>query len=330
MVSVFILITGDAWDSMMYDAVDAVGYGAIAYFVIVICFGTYIVINLFMAVLISHLHAENAEKKFAMEDCITYAKELRMQKHGNGNNLTKTECLMRLVSKLQRMEQLTKYHQGQREGKHSRDKLKLEGASFGLFAPTNWFRQQVHAIVTHRAFDICVDLLILVNCGFLSADQPKTNEQSHTLFFIADLIFTSIFAAEMLLKNIALGCFRYVIVCFLRLVFCVLSIRICGYFLAKKKTIFLTQKKKKKKKAQDFCAKRKWKTITDDEKIAYWTWKSHEVVTRISPPLEDKLIVPSPALAIEVIESNDEYEVVHAVAMEQDYRIVFKNSEKMV
>lgn len=52
MVTVFQILTIEDWPGVMYDAVNATSYLASVYFIILLVIGTYILCNLFIAILL--------------------------------------------------------------------------------------------------------------------------------------------------------------------------------------------------------------------------------------------------------------------------------------
>ncbi|CAD7953105.1 unnamed protein product, partial [Amoebophrya sp. A25] len=53
-LSVFVLISGDAWESVMFDAIKARGYPYSLYFIFVLAVGVFVVLNVFLAILIGN------------------------------------------------------------------------------------------------------------------------------------------------------------------------------------------------------------------------------------------------------------------------------------
>eukprot|EP00494_Astrolonche_serrata_P030794 UN31062 len=61
-VTVFIIITGDAWNTIMVEACDVTSHAASIYFVLCILCGAYLVLNLFVAILLSRMGGEGHSK----------------------------------------------------------------------------------------------------------------------------------------------------------------------------------------------------------------------------------------------------------------------------
>lgn len=54
LLTVFEIIIGENWNAVMYDHMRGVGYGACIYFIIVVCTGNIIMLNLFLAILLGN------------------------------------------------------------------------------------------------------------------------------------------------------------------------------------------------------------------------------------------------------------------------------------
>jgi len=61
-VTTFQVLTGENWNEVMYLCIQQTGYGAVIYFVSEVIIGTYVVLNLFLAILIDHF-TELSEKR---------------------------------------------------------------------------------------------------------------------------------------------------------------------------------------------------------------------------------------------------------------------------
>ena len=202
MVTVFQVITGDAWNEVMYDTVIATNTQVTCiYFIIVIAFGTFLILNLFVAILLSNIDSENYSLKQREQDMVSYSKEMF-----NSGIMDEEEQVARIVMKTERDFYLKEYKKNLTKWKHSRKKNKMEGKSLGIFSINNWFRIFCHKLINQRFFEPTIDVLIIINCILLALDEPHTKIDSK-VFKYSDIIFTILFVAEMLIKIIALGCF---------------------------------------------------------------------------------------------------------------------------
>merc|ERR1719334_1921556 len=78
MITVFQVITYDAWNQVMFDAKAATDITGIIYFLAVEIFGGFIVLNLFVAILLSRMGGEG-EDKWAVEASISLAQKLTFE-----------------------------------------------------------------------------------------------------------------------------------------------------------------------------------------------------------------------------------------------------------
>eukprot|EP00657_Telonema_sp_P-1_P010085 TRINITY_DN4377_c0_g1_i1.p1 TRINITY_DN4377_c0_g1~~TRINITY_DN4377_c0_g1_i1.p1 ORF type:complete len:421 (+),score=130.40 TRINITY_DN4377_c0_g1_i1:2-1264(+) len=83
----------------------------------------------------------------------------------------------------------------------------LTGVSLWLFHPSNSFRLRMQQFVIHPLFDNVVLFLILISSITLAMDVPTLDEDSSLAgaLTVMDIIFTTVFVIEMLLKIIVLG-----------------------------------------------------------------------------------------------------------------------------
>ena len=83
--------------------------------------------------------------------------------------------------------------------------------SLYIFSLQNWFRKLVIKIVLHKAFDISVTVLIILNSLFLGInDYNEDNENTwrNDLNNYSEPVFTALFTLELTLKVIAFGFIR--------------------------------------------------------------------------------------------------------------------------
>jgi hypothetical protein len=60
LITIFVLLTAENWNSILYQFIDKDGWGASMYFVTIIIFGNIMVLNLFLAILLSFI-SENLD-----------------------------------------------------------------------------------------------------------------------------------------------------------------------------------------------------------------------------------------------------------------------------
>jgi len=213
MLTVFQCITGDSWNTVMFDTKEATYSNFVAlYFIVVVVFGGFIVLNLFIAILLSRMGGED-ENKWNTDASIRLAQKLheetrdKLKKDEAGQPIETVQSIAykrkRIVEAIERRQFLRTQNLKKRKTKSNRNKKEIEGRSLGIFGKENKFRLYVHRFVTHPAFDLFIDAAILANCVFLILEAPKL--VSEPLFKKANRIFAIIFIVEMVLKIIAKG-----------------------------------------------------------------------------------------------------------------------------
>ena len=54
MITIFIILVGENWNEVMFDAINALGWVAAVYFVLLVIIGNFILLNLFLAILLGN------------------------------------------------------------------------------------------------------------------------------------------------------------------------------------------------------------------------------------------------------------------------------------
>ncbi|XP_030875650.1 voltage-dependent L-type calcium channel subunit alpha-1C-like [Leptonychotes weddellii] len=85
-----------------------------------------------------------------------------------------------------------------------------EASAFFIFSPNNRFRLQCHRIVNDTIFTNLILFFILLSSISLAAEDPvqHTSFRNHILFYF-DIVFTTIFTIEIALKMTAYGAFLH-------------------------------------------------------------------------------------------------------------------------
>ena len=68
LTSVFIVIIGEDWNSLMYNYNRAVGTHAVFYFVLVFCFGNFMLLSLFTAILLQNFEEDSGKAEESEEE----------------------------------------------------------------------------------------------------------------------------------------------------------------------------------------------------------------------------------------------------------------------
>lgn len=200
-ITVFQVLTGDAWNQVMQDGVYATNNFAIIYFIAVVVFGGFIILTMFIAILLSRMGDED-EEKWDLEYSIAVAKELHKNKE------YKMEYKIKFImDRLERRKFRNKVAHESKRWKSARAKYQIIGKAFGIWPPESPIRKIVHTLVRNPYFEGTIDFLILVNCGFLAYENKSETAKNGEFFRACDWAFTMVFFAEMVLKFFALGVF---------------------------------------------------------------------------------------------------------------------------
>ena len=206
-LAVFQILTGDNWTGLMASTVRVTGtQAALVYFLAVIVFGGFIVINLFIAILLENFSIQDDEK-FERDVVEARAESLVVRKKYDEEKALKSLCRHLTQHRLANYEDKLKKEM---QLKLKKEMKHMEGKSLGYFGPEHPVRRFCWGLVHSSPFQYFIILCILVNCGFLAAEGPDLDPDSDKgrLFYTMDIVFTTIFIAEMVIKWIALGVFK--------------------------------------------------------------------------------------------------------------------------
>nr|AXF54067.1 voltage-dependent calcium channel A type alpha-1 [Ditylenchus destructor] len=213
LITCFQILTGEDWNEVMYLAIEAQGgvYGGgmvyCIYFIVLVLFGNYTLLNVFLAIAVDNLAnaqeltaAEEADEKAneifddseSLED--QYAEEGRaadaegqMLGEGCARETDEEEC-------------------EEEESPFGGPKPIVPYSSMFILSPTNPFRCRVHSVVATKYFEMVVMAVICLSSISLAAEDPvdDDNPRNRVLQYF-DYCFTGVFACEMLLKLIDQG-----------------------------------------------------------------------------------------------------------------------------
>ena len=196
--TIFGILSGENWNANMYDGMRAVGWGAVFYFVTLIVFGMFIVMNIFMAILLANfdeLTVKNEDEDGGGEE------EGKEGEEGEERNM---RSVIRDIARHGPAQELAEaLHLSSTEPKEPKAKksipLSMDDED-GIRAKCRW-------IVTRKLFDNAILTCIFVSSITLAIDSPLNNPYSTTarFLFVCDYVMTVIFTIEMVLKIIGLG-----------------------------------------------------------------------------------------------------------------------------
>uniref|UniRef100_A0A3B3D5T3 Voltage-dependent L-type calcium channel subunit alpha n=1 Tax=Oryzias melastigma TaxID=30732 RepID=A0A3B3D5T3_ORYME len=195
LLTVFQILTGEDWNTVMYDGIMAYGGPASSgmvvciYFIILFICGNYILLNVFLAIAVDNLADA--------ESLNTAQKEEEEDDDDNNDILPEVPSGPRP----QRLSELT-----------IKEKTPPipEGSAFFIFSSTNPFRVFCHKLINHQIFTNLILVFIMLSSVSLAAEDPIRNFSARNIILgYADYVFTSMFTFEILIKMTAFGAFLH-------------------------------------------------------------------------------------------------------------------------
>uniref|UniRef100_A0A3B1JZ98 Voltage-dependent L-type calcium channel subunit alpha n=1 Tax=Astyanax mexicanus TaxID=7994 RepID=A0A3B1JZ98_ASTMX len=258
LITVFQILTGEDWNSVMYDGIMAHGGPVIPgilvsiYFIILFVCGNYILLNVFLAIAVDNLaEAESltsAQKEKAEEKKRKKLLRANLSDKGDEDKSTLAKKLAEQRAKTEGIPTTAKLKVDEFESNVNEIKdpfppadfpgddeeeepeiptsprprpmadLQLketvvpmpEASSFFIFGPQNKFRKLCHRIINATTFTNIILLFILLSSISLAAEDPidPMSFRNQVLAY-ADIVFTSVFTAEIVLKMTTYGAFLH-------------------------------------------------------------------------------------------------------------------------
>ena len=281
LVTVFQVLTGEDWNAVMYDGVAANGSWSALYFVLLLVIGNFLVLNLFVAILLTNFGAQEVSTELQSTKKLlesisffrTYLSKERGQREKTPEQLAEQKFWAELPDKvirprvMKRWERLGAAAQRRTQEEDARAQAELDaklaqeeedrmarlererriaegrggkrnsgalmcfggydlsslgkaqpgGApkplhryrsnSLKLFSPTNPLRRFCYAVVDDKRFDLFIMLCIAVSSLTMIFESPKAMEKESfaSALDAVDIIFTVLFAMEMVVKLVAYG-----------------------------------------------------------------------------------------------------------------------------
>jgi hypothetical protein len=191
-LSVFILTTGN-WFHPMVLGIDVIGPAAAAYYILVMVIGTYILVNLFVAILLQLFSVDDDGdgRADAFEVDATKAKPQKAK----GVQGTPTHQVARRWSVMKEPS--------------LEDELvdESEDMALGLFGPRDEFRMWCREFIEAERVVNGLMACVIVSSLLLILDNPRLDPGSALamVLYVINLVFTAIFTVEAILKSVAYG-----------------------------------------------------------------------------------------------------------------------------
>uniref|UniRef100_A0A8C5AXK9 Voltage-dependent L-type calcium channel subunit alpha n=1 Tax=Gadus morhua TaxID=8049 RepID=A0A8C5AXK9_GADMO len=230
LISVFQILTGEDWNLIMYDGIMAYGGPSMPgilvsiYFIILFICGNFILLNVFLAIAVDNLaeaesltsaQKEKAEekkrKKVDINQLRTSLLNLKIDEFESNVNEIK-DPFPPADFPGDDEEEDPDIPESPRPRPMADLQLKEEAvpmpeaSSFFIFGPQNKFRKLCHRIINATTFTNIILLFILLSSISLAAEDPidPMSFRNQVLAY-ADIVFTSVFTAEIVLKMTTYG-----------------------------------------------------------------------------------------------------------------------------
>ena len=179
-VTVFQILTGENWNTVMYDAIHNEGAVAAIYFVTLMVIGGYMTLNLFLAVLLlKTMDAFNP-------------KPLQLRVHYFINRMKQPDVYVDPTAT------------------EDDEVYVLAGRSLFIFDHNNGMRKYLRGLISTPQFKNIIMASIMISSLCLAVEEPAVSNGSccETLYEVLktlDIFFTAVFTVEMLIKIFCLG-----------------------------------------------------------------------------------------------------------------------------
>ncbi|ESO94539.1 hypothetical protein LOTGIDRAFT_118343 [Lottia gigantea] len=182
-LNAFQLITLDFWEDNYDKVIRASGPWNVVFFILVVFFGSFYLINLMLAV-VALSYEEEAENAGKVNTMYTNEKEAFLK------------------------------HQDSRQSLH--DAMSYDGqlvdrncnicsSCCRCFVPWIKFQNIIHRFITDPLLDLFITLCILMNTIIMACESHEMSETTQETIRISNYVFTSVFTLEAILKIIALS-----------------------------------------------------------------------------------------------------------------------------
>ncbi|GAA6106826.1 voltage-dependent L-type calcium channel subunit alpha-1D [Tachysurus ichikawai] len=214
LLTCFQILTGEDWNSVMYDGIMAYG-GPIfpnmivcIYFVILFVCGNYILLNVFLAIAVDNLAGNGKKKKEEKTEEEEWEDDEDREDDETGNDTDDWEE----SEELRAIEGLEGAVPMKVESFHPKEKIVPipDGSSFFILGKKNCLRVACHNLIYNPYFTNFILLFIILSSFSLAAEDPiKTHSVRNIMLGYADYVFTTVFTIEIILKMTVYGAFLH-------------------------------------------------------------------------------------------------------------------------
>uniref|UniRef100_A0A3Q2Z9U3 Voltage-dependent L-type calcium channel subunit alpha n=1 Tax=Hippocampus comes TaxID=109280 RepID=A0A3Q2Z9U3_HIPCM len=222
LITVFQILTGEDWNTVMYDGIMAHGGPSMPgilvsiYFIILFVCGNFILLNVFLAIAVDNL-AEAESLTLAQKEKAEDKKRKKLKIDEFESNVNEIKDPFPPADfPGDDEEEDPEIPDSPRPRPMADLQLKEEAvpmpeaSSFFIFGPQNKFRKLCHRIINATTFTNIILLFILLSSVSLAAEDPidPMSFRNQVLAY-ADIVFTSVFTAEIVLKMTTYGAFLH-------------------------------------------------------------------------------------------------------------------------
>uniref|UniRef100_A0A8C9G6B7 Voltage-dependent L-type calcium channel subunit alpha n=1 Tax=Pavo cristatus TaxID=9049 RepID=A0A8C9G6B7_PAVCR len=243
LLTVFQILTGEDWNSVMYDGIMAYGGPSFPgmlvciYFIILFICGNYILLNVFLAIAVDNLadaesltsaqkEEEEEKERKKLARTASPEKKQEIEKTAVEEETKEEKIELKSITADGESPPATKVSEEDEEepempvGPRPRPMSELhlkekavpmpDASAFFIFSPNNRFRVHCHRIVNDNIFTNLILFFILLSSISLAAEDPvrHLSFRNQVLFYF-DIVFTVIFTIEIALKMTAYGAFLH-------------------------------------------------------------------------------------------------------------------------
>ncbi|XP_069690114.1 voltage-dependent calcium channel type A subunit alpha-1 isoform X22 [Periplaneta americana] len=221
LLTVFQILTGEDWNEVMYYGIRSQGGGGMIYslyFIILVLFGNYTLLNVFLAIAVDNLanaqeltaaeeEQEEEDKEKQQQELVKEMEALQLMGGGDGSPPKVEICPPSPTSNFKgKNNKKEEEKKGEDDDDMTGPKPMLPYSSMFIFSPTNPVRRGAHYVVNMKYFDFFIMVVISLSSIALAAEDPVDEESTrNTILEYFDYAFTCVFTVEMILKILDLG-----------------------------------------------------------------------------------------------------------------------------
>uniref|UniRef100_A0A803WCF5 Voltage-dependent L-type calcium channel subunit alpha n=1 Tax=Ficedula albicollis TaxID=59894 RepID=A0A803WCF5_FICAL len=222
LLTVFQILTGEDWNSVMYDGIMAYGGPSFPgmlvciYFIILFICGNYILLNVFLAIAVDNLADAESLTSAQKEEEEEKERKKLINVDDYQPNENEEKSPYPTTEAPEEDEEEPEMPVGPRPRPMSELHLKEkavpmpDASAFFIFSPNNRFRVHCHRIVNDNIFTNLILFFILLSSISLAAEDPVRHLSfRNQILFYFDIVFTVIFTIEIALKMTAYGAFLH-------------------------------------------------------------------------------------------------------------------------